>query len=824
MIFRFADLEVDLSTRELRSAGARLSIEPKVFDVLVLLIEKRDRVVSKDELIEQVWDGRFISDSAVSTAIKAVRQAINDDGRTQRFVRTVHGRGFRFVADIVANDANALPPSTVQAQPSTPNNLRKRRRPLFGRGPEVSRILEQLKSNDIVSIVGPGGAGKSALANAVATEVMDDYPGGVWFCEFAPVESDRVESAVFGVLDASAGSGPVNPAKIAERLGEAPVLLILDNCEHVIEAVSNLADSLTGLCAHLTILSTSREALGLPTESVVRLGGLSYQDPDGVAVEMFFHCARQTSDLAESPDLLETVRLITERLEGLPLAIELAAPRLSSSTPFELLRDLDDQLSILSNRRMRRSGRHNTMDGTIAWSFNLLAEEERKALISLSIFAGPFTAQAAEAVCETRNARDLLHSLVSQSMVSFIPDTPMSRFRLLEPIRQFSERQMGVERRARLEERHGEWFAAQVLNLAKQMRGPDEILACEALTASWPDVGRALAWGRRLARQDVAIEPLLALHIHLLWQLRIEGFEWLEAGVQACGLTPEVKIRADLVRSIGAWSAGDLDRSEALMEACVAAGGETYETAYFKFYQGFAREDFAKVFANGKLAWDLAQSNDDIAWKIQTSGFLACGYAMSKGDAPEIAGLFEDIDTMLQSYDWPSGHCCGLIGRTVAAFGRGSPDDVERFRNQLELAANRCYAPWFRLTAAGIEASMSRPPEEAMIQLEMYTKGLKSAINTGDVIQLPTILRAIAICLVDVGKPHSAVRLSGLVPSIRGLGEKGSLAPGYEGAIERAMESMSEAESKACVEVGQTWDLLDVVTELDTHVGPAQEA
>ncbi|MEM6387902.1 MAG: winged helix-turn-helix domain-containing protein [Pseudomonadota bacterium] len=820
MIYRFDDFEVDLSLRELRENGTGRAIEPKAFDLLVLLVENSDRVVPKEELVERVWDGRFITDSAVSTAVKAVRQAIGDDGRTQRFIRTVHGHGFRFVGEAAESSSAHNAPLQPAKVATPPHNLRARRRPLFGREAEAKRIKDQLASGDIVSIVGPGGAGKSALATKVATEVLDDYPGGVWFCELASAESDRVEASVLGAIDSSAGSGPVNAAKIIERLGEAPVLLILDNCEHVIEAAAELSDNLTALAPNLTVLTTSREALELPSEAVIRLGGLNYAARDSFAVEMFLHCAKQIAELPQSGEHSETVRRITERLEGLPLAIELAAPRLSSSTPSELLADLDDQLAVLSNRRARLKNRHNTMDDTIAWSFDLLSEEEQTALTSLSIFAGAFTAQAAEAICETANARELLHSLVSQSMVSFIPGTPMSRFRLLEPIRQFSERQLDDARRERLELRHGEWFAAQVFDLAARMRGPDEIAACEALTAEWADVGRALAWGRRRKRADIAVEPLLALHIHLLWQLRIEGFEWLEAGVASCELSGESIARADLVRSIGAWSGGDLDRSEALMAAAIAAGGETVETAYFQFYQGFAREDFKKVFASGLKAWEMARGGSDIAWKIQTTGFLACGYAMSKGDAPEIPGLFADIEAMLQGYDWPSGHCCELIGRTVAAFGRSSPDDVERFRNELEVAANRCYTPWFKITAAGIEASLSRPADEALVQLEMYTKGLKSALNTGDVIQLPTILRAIAICLVDVGKPASAARLSGLIPSVRGLGEKGSLAPGYESAIERAAAQMGEADFDACVALGKTWELTSAVEELEAQLQP----
>ncbi|MEM1360940.1 MAG: winged helix-turn-helix domain-containing protein [Pseudomonadota bacterium] len=817
MSYSFGEFELDFATRELRRGPDPVAIEPKVFDVLGLLLENRDRVVTKDELVEAVWDGRFISDSAVSTAIKAVRQAVGDDGRRQSIIRTVHGRGFRFVADVDAAVAQPRQQELSPAsEPQTPNNLRRRRQPLIGRTDELCQIEDLLSPGQIVSIVGPGGAGKSVLATDMAAQSLAKYPGGVWFCEFAPIQEDQVESAVLGAMDSSAGAGPVNVAKIADRFEDAPALLVLDNCEHVIEAAARLAEDLVDMVPSLAILTTSREALEVPMERVLRLGGLNYAASDSVAVELFYHCAKQITDLPQTTAVSNTVREITARLEGLPLAIELAAPRLTSSTPQELLDALDDQLSVLAARRRRGHARHNAMDDAIAWSYDLLDEEEKIALTNLSVFAGAFTAQAAEAICETPRARNILHSLVGQSMVTFLPGAPTSRFRLLEPIRQFSQRQLDPDRRDQLLERHANWFASRIRELAIQMRGVDEIEACETLTAEWADFGRALAWGRQNARADIAVAPLVALRMHLLWQLRIEGFGWLEAGVAACELDPPAQADADLVRCIGAWSAGDLDRSEALMEASIATGGDRIETAFFQFYQGFAREDFDKVFRCGFKAWEMAKESEDTAWRIATTGFLACGYAMHKGDAPEIPGLFDDIEDMLKGYDWPSGHCCHLIGRTVAAFGRGDPHGVDRYREALGIAADKCYAPWFKVTAAGIEASQTRVADEAMAQLAMYTKNLKSAVTTGDVIQLPTILRAVAICLVDVENYELCAKLSGFVPKVRGLGEKGSLAPGYEGAVDKAKAQIDAETFRRLVAAGAAWELPNVIDELET--------
>lgn len=818
MSYTFGQYELDAGRRELRRETSPIPIEPQVFDVLHFLIENRDHVVTKDELIKNVWAGRFISDSAVSTAIKAARQAVGDDGRSQHSIRTMHGRGFRFVADLGAPQEQPVQSERETAPASIRNNLRRIRRPLIGRETECATIGQGLHPGSVFSIIGPGGAGKSALALTVATNEQGRFPGGVWFCELAPVQEGQVESAVLGAIDKSAGAGPVNAGMIVERFGDDPTLLILDNCEHVIDAAARLTEKLIELAPKLTILTTSREALEVSDEKIMRLGGLDYSEDSSVAVELFLHCAQQVTDVSKSSDTYATIRQITARLDGLPLAIELAAPRLASSTPSELLHALDDQLSILATRRKRDDVRHSAMDVAIAWSYDLLDGDEQVALNNLSIFSGAFTAQAAEAICGTAEAPSLLHNLVGQSMVAFLPGKPTSRFRLLEPIRQFSRRQLDGERLELLGERHANWFATRVTNLARDMRGSNEIEACEALTAEWSDFGRSLSWGRDNRRADIAVEPLLALHIHLLWQLRIEAFGWLEAGVAACDLPPHVKARGDLVRAMGAWSGGDLDRSEVLMEACIANGGNTFETDYFQFYQGFAREDFEKVFQFGEAAWRKAAETDDTAWQITTTAFLACGYAMHAGDAPEIPGLFKDIEALQSNYPWPSGRCCELIGRTVSAFGRGDPRDVEMYRTELEHAANRCYAPWFKVTAAGIEASRTREATDATTQLAMYTKNLKSAITTGDVIQLPTILRAVAICLVSVEQHEMAAKLSGLIPSIRGLGEKGSLAPGYEDAVVVVKSKFSEDDYRRLAVIGQGWQLLDVVDELEAVV------
>ncbi|MEM7443290.1 MAG: winged helix-turn-helix domain-containing protein [Pseudomonadota bacterium] len=819
--YAFLEFTVSASIRELHERGAPVAIEPKVFDLLLFLIENRERVVTRDEIIDAVWDGRFISDGALSTAISALRRVLGDDGQRQRLVKTVHGRGFRFVGDIEGASTAATSAQLDEIGAPNPSNLNRRRRTLIGRESERAALADLVQPGTLVSIVGPGGAGKTALAIEVALTCGDNFRGGTWFCDFAPIQTGQVESAVMGAMDSSAGAGRVDAATIAERIGSSPTLLIFDNCEHVIDDAAQLADELSQQAPNIALLTTTREALELRDEQLFRLAGLEVDQGDSVAVDLFHHCAKRIVDLPRTGRTDEVISDIVKRLEGLPLAIELAVPRLASNTPAELLRALDDQLSVLATRRPQGEARHRTMDDTIAWSFELLSDIEQKTLVDLSIFSGAFTVQAAEAVCESANTRGVLHDLIGQSMVAFIPGSPASRFRLLEPIRQFAERQLDDAGKAALRERHATWFAARVKDLSQQMRGSNEIEACEALTAEWSDFGRSLEWGREHSRSDVAVAPLAALGIHLLWQLRIEGFNWLEAGVEACDIPKEDQQKTDLVRSMGAWSAGDLDRSEALMKHCIAAGGDTFETAYFEFYQGFAREDFEKVLRCGLAAWKQAEKTDDISWRIATSAFLVCGYAMRKGDAPEISDLLDDIEAMLARHPWPSGQCCALIARVVAAFGRGDPIRFEGHRKDLAKAADRCHAPWFKVTAAGMQSSHVADGGDTLARLAMYTDNLRAAVTSGDVIQLPTILRSAMMCLTDVEQFEAAAQLSGLIPSIRGLGEKGSLAPDYEQVVQTVKSHLGETEFHRLASDGKIWALSDVITHLEAALSDA---
>jgi predicted ATPase len=255
--------------------------------------------------------------------------------------------------------------------------------------------------------------------------------------------------------------------------------------------------------------------------------------------------------LHDSADSRQAAIQIADRLEGLPLALELAASRLASASPSELLAALHDQLALL--RGGPGIDRHSTMEQTIAWSYDLLTPEEQPAILGLSFFRAPFRLDAATQVVALDDLADHLHRLVQCSMLARVGDANGTRFRLLEPIRQFVARRADENAEPRWREQHADYFAKRVSSLAQALHSSDEPMAAAALTTEWPDVATALRWGLEAKRPEIAVQPLVDLGFHIRWQQRTEAFGWLESALDQLDLPPTLR-RDALV--VVAWGPG----------------------------------------------------------------------------------------------------------------------------------------------------------------------------------------------------------------------------------------------------------------------------
>ncbi len=639
MIFSFADYELDTDRIEFRHDGVGVHIEPQVFDVLRYLIEHRDRVVSKIELLDNVWGGAFVGDSALTSRIKSARRLVGDDGRSQQVIRTVQRRGYQFVAEVsesagVAGGGDAASESDITPPPSGvvsflfgvingasqswerhpdlmsaaaarydeilrqavdnnsgaaftsavdgvgaafvlaseavaaarevraavddepwPEPLQLRvglgvhtgeavvlqgryygsevnraarvvaaahggqtlvsdatigllndddgltdlglcqidrdmpllrlwqldgqafpplagastptppalRTELIGRESQLEAVVESVARHRLVSIVGPGGAGKTTLAVAAANAVdRMTHAAGIAFVELASLDDGNDIFRALVDKTGVEGAAAADLGSLAAHLARRPILLILDNCEHVLDECADIIDLLLDAGGEATVLATSREPLGIDGEVVVPLGSLDAFGPElfmarALAARPTLGLAADSGGVSDAGVDADDPRVvdICQALDGLPLAIELAAAQLQHLTLNDLVSRLDAALELTRGGRSRGRSRHVTLEETISWSYDLLDESGRWLLRQLGVFPGSFDLEAAEAagrasdeaVGETVNGwtggvptLPALADLVAKNLV--VHESSTGRYRLLETIRAFAWRRL----------------------------------------------------------------------------------------------------------------------------------------------------------------------------------------------------------------------------------------------------------------------------------------------------------------------------------------------------------------------------------------------
>src|ERR1700722_1057949 len=448
----------------------------RAFDILAALVERPGEVVGKEHLIARAWPQTFVEDSNLKIQVSALRRALGDGQGGNRYVLTVPGRGYNFVAP-VRREETLRAASAPPVPSATPHNLPFAVTRMIGRDDAVAALVARLSRDRLVTIVGAGGIGKTTVALAVAERMMAGYEHGIWLVDLAPLSDPRlVQSAVATVLGLEIRSeNPLHGLVAAVR--DKRMLLLLDNCEHVIEKVASLAAALLGGAPDVSILATSREPFGVPGEREYHLASLGMPQASSrpaaaeaatfPAVQLFVERASAVvEDFALTDANAPTVVEICRRLDGLPLAIEFAAPRVEVLGVEGLAARLDDSLQLLGTRRRTTMPRHRTMRAVVDWSYGLLTEDEQEFLRSLGIFAGGFTVEAAAAVvpdaAKTRNdAIDRLADLVTKSLVVVDASGAQPRFRLLDTTRAYTiEKLDSSGERERMARRHAEYYLA----------------------------------------------------------------------------------------------------------------------------------------------------------------------------------------------------------------------------------------------------------------------------------------------------------------------------------------------------------------------------
>jgi predicted ATPase/DNA-binding winged helix-turn-helix (wHTH) protein len=463
-----------LAAQRLLLEGDRpVRLGSRAFDILTALVERAGEVVSKDELIARAWPATFVDDANLKIQVSALRRALGDGQGDNRYVVNVVGRGYNFVAPLRREEPSRASPFPTIA-PAALHNLPFTTTRMIGREEIATTLVTQLSRQRLVTVVGPGGIGKTTVSLAVAERLIGTYEHGVWLVDLAPLrDPGLVTSAVATVLGLESRVEDPLPGLVA-GLRDNRMLLTLDNCEHVIDAAAGLAAAVLSGTSGVTILATSREPLGIPGERVYRLGALSSPEPSpGLttteaaafpAVQLFVERATAIiEDFALTDADVPLVVAICRRLDGLPLAIEFAAPRVAVLGVKGLAAHLDDSLRLLGARRRMGMPRHRTMRAVVDWSYGLLSDDEQRFFRALGMFAGGFSGDAAAAVAMDAatpgaDAIDRLADLVAKSLVVADGNGAKPRFRLLNTTRAYSIDQLDASgERERLARRHAEY-------------------------------------------------------------------------------------------------------------------------------------------------------------------------------------------------------------------------------------------------------------------------------------------------------------------------------------------------------------------------------
>lgn len=481
----------------------------------------------------------------------------------------------------------AFPP--LRGLDASPGNLPAVTTALVGREADLAEVMRLVDDARVVTLVGSGGVGKTRLALETGRGLGGRFSDGVWWIDLSGVrEPELVADVIAAVLNVRERAGEPMTATLARQLRHQRALLIVDNCEHLLEACASVADAITQECAGVHVLATSREPLavggeisfpvpplGTPSGSVARPEDLSRYP----AVELFVERARRVRPSFElTPEHAEAVASICRRVDGIPLALELAAVRVRVLAPAQIAAGLDDRFRLLTGGARTAVARQRTLEASVEWSYDLLDDVERTVLCRSSVFAGGFDLDAAEAVCADGEVQrfavlDALASLVDKSLVDVDADRSPARYRMLETIRAYAAMKLATsEDVAATRSRHLDHFVSVVERLQPDLRGHGFEGAIAALDGEIDNIRAALEWALTAGHNERHLR--LASSLWSYWVVRsmfTETERTIAAALEAPGTDGGVRSRALSLASVVTLMAGRMRYAAALAKESVDA-------------------------------------------------------------------------------------------------------------------------------------------------------------------------------------------------------------------------------------------------------------
>jgi predicted ATPase/DNA-binding SARP family transcriptional activator len=670
--------------------------------------------------------------------------------------------------------------------------LPRSRTPFFGRHTALSRIEGLLGDHRLVTLTGVGGAGKTRLALRVAEEAVPDRADAVVWVGLASLTDAGLvwsEACTGAGVRLQAGTSPVEA--LTARLGPTGALIVLDNCEHVLDACAELATELLDRCPHVRVLATSREPLGLAEEVLWPVLGLSMPSTEDEAgadvasasrsesVQLFVDRVRAARPEFElTTGNVEAVVRVCRQLEGIPLALELAAARARVLGPEEIAQRLDKGLGVLSHSGRGVPPRHRTMRATLSWSHDPLGESERALFRRLGVFGGEAAIQAIEEVCsadplERDDVLDLLTRLVDRSLVTVDDRGASVRYRLLEPVRRFAiERLEESGELEHLRRHHAEFFLDLAEDTAPGLRGPDRATALEWLGRDHDNLRGA--WDYAAATADGEAISRFARALFWFWNFGghfDEGRKRCEAALERIPETSQAW--ADLLWAAGAlaWMQGDYDLGRTRLQACVSRCRED------------GRDDLLPLALRELAGTQLALGNLTAASELyaESAALLDAGrrswqrglalvvwadVRQALGDAKAARALREEARALFGAAGDPWGLSLAHFGLGLEAAQRGDLAAARRHANEALALQGTAGDDWNAgqiLVLLGEVESRDGRPELAT---ELLRQCIEAFRSVGDRISLSHALTCMAASEAMRGRTLRAVRLAGAAHGI----------------------------------------------------------
>jgi predicted ATPase len=700
----------------------------------------------------------------------------------------------------------------LRALDVSPGNLRPATTSFIGRESEVAELQAAMKAHRLVTLTGVGGVGKTRLATEVAARLADEFPDGVWFFELAAVtDPAAVPDAVAAVLGITQQPGKSVSESVAAALEGRVRLFVIDNCEHVLDAAADLIEAILTQSATVRILATSREGLGVADEQLWPVPSLDVgTGTDSSAVALFVERAQAVSprfsvtNAAEADAVLE----VCHRLDGIPLAIELAASRMASMTASEVRDRLDQRFRLLVGSR-RGLERHHTLRHAVAWSYDLLDDAEKKLLDRCSVFAGGFDLESACAVAGSDDdyaILDLLDALVRKSLLVADRSSGRTRFSMLETIRQFAEeRLVACGEASEIRAAHSRYFAGREADILALWDSPRQRDAYDWFSVELANLRAAFRWAADHGDLDTA--ATIATFAASLGEL-VENYEpiaWTEELLEPARAVDHPRLATLYVLASACWVVGRIEEAIGYAEAgqtVIGSGGEvpfgnegTLSVVYLVIGQPERCVEWCRAqLARGRDTHTFTRSSLVVALPHAGAGAEARAAADGLIDAAEATHNPYALAFALQAYGF--------------AFGDADPDRaLEALRRGLAIgqdSGNRLVESLLATVLSRLEAEHGDP----LAALDHITLGIRSLYDSGNVGLIRNALATLAVLLDRLGRLEPAATIAGFAFSPLTV----SAFPQLSTAITHLRDVLGEATYETLARKGETMTTAAMVT------------